>query len=115
MAFPSTITPSYSIVHDIEFRTLVSSFENGAEQRRNKWSQGKRQWTLVYNALTTSQILDLYNFYTSQKGAYTSFTYTDWMSSTSTSFTVRFADDKLSYEGFSKRLRRTGIKLIQVL
>lgn len=115
MAFPTTVIPSYSIVHEIEFKTLVSSFENGAEQRRNKWSQGKRQWTLVFDALTTAQIDTLYNFYTSQKGAYTSFTYTDWMSSTSTSFTVRFAEDRMSYEGFSKRLRRTGLKLIQVL
>jgi hypothetical protein len=111
--YPTSPKPSYSVVKDINYKTLISNFENGAEQRRNKWSQGKLSFSLVYKILTAAQMTILWDFYIARKGSFESFTYTDVISATA--YTVRFSEDSLSFEEFSNCLKTTGLKMIQVL
>jgi uncharacterized protein (TIGR02217 family) len=112
-SFPTTPKAVYSFTKEVEFKTLISQFENGVEQRRNKWSQGKRQFTVLFDLLSPTNMGYLYDFYVARKGSYESFVYIDPI--TSSSVDCRFVDDKLSFEEFSHDLRRTGLKLIQVL
>jgi hypothetical protein len=111
--YPTSPVPTYSYTKQIGYKTLVSAFENGVEQRRNKWGQGKLTFTLTYAYLSTSDVTTLYNFYVSEKGSFTTFLFND-LSSTS-AYTVRFVDDNLSLEQFAKNVSRTGLKMIQVL
>lgn len=111
--FPTTPKYGYSFGKEIEFRTLVSNFENGAEQRRAKWSQGKRKFTVTYNAVSPANMTILYDFYVARKGSFESFNFTDPI--TSTVYAVRFVDNKMSFEEFTYNVRRTGLQMIQVL
>ncbi len=111
--FPASPPPSYVFTEKIGFKTLVSDFANGAEQRRNKWGQGKRSFTLTYDVLTAAETNTLYNFYVARKGPFEAFSFVNPMDSQT--YTVRFVDDEMSYDEFDIQLRRTGVKLIQVL
>jgi len=110
--YPTSPVPSYSFGKQVQFKTLISAFENGAEQRRSKWSQGKTLFTLVYKAITFTEVGTLWAFYLARKGVFEAFTYVD---PTVTSYTVRFLEDNLSFDEFSYQLVNTGVKLIQVL
>lgn len=110
--YPATPVPSFSYVQGIQFKTIISQFENLAEQRRQKWSQGKRTFSLTYPVLSSTDMDTLWNFYVARNGSYDAFTFVDPISSTS--YTVRFQDDSLSREEFAYRLEKIGIKLIQV-
>jgi hypothetical protein len=100
------------------YKTLVSVAENGVEQRRAKWSQGKRTFTLVFNVLKAADMATLWNFYVSQMGQYGGFAFVDPDDQSPTygqSFNVRFTDDTLNYEAFEHYLRAyRQIQLIQV-
>jgi hypothetical protein len=111
--FPATPKSAYGYNKTVAFKTLISQFENGAEQRRKKWSQGKLTFTLIWNAITPTNMAILWNFYIARLGSYDAFTFVDPL--TTSSYTVRFLDDSMSYEMFTYNLTRSGLKLIQVL
>lgn len=76
-----------------QFKTLVSEFENGNEQRRNKRVNVIRKWHLVYRNREKTDYETLRDFFILKKGAYTSFT---WINpNDNTEYTVRFAEDSL--------------------
>ena len=131
--------PEYSYEEEFNSRTLMSQFANRAEQRRNAWSQGYRIFTLRYNVKTREEIDRLWNFYQLCKGSFKAFNFQklfvmlpydqvkawwplhegegtkidDWSGWIYPIFSCRFLEDKLSYEEFSVRIQRTGIKLYQ--
>ncbi len=116
--YPASPIPSYSYTKEVQYKTITSQFENGAEQRRNKWSQGKRLFTLIYNALTVAEATTLHDFFIARKGSFESFSYVDLI--TSTTYTVRFVEDGFSMEEFTYTaagigLVKTMVKFIQVL
>jgi hypothetical protein len=77
--YPSTPKPSYSLMLDHQFRTLVSDFESGKEQRRKMWRFPKRTFILIYKkiAMTDSGRNAVYEFFEKKAGAYESFWYFD--------------------------------------
>lgn len=132
--------PEYSYEEELRFRTLISQFENGTEQRRDAWSQPKKIFTLRYNVKTREEIDRLWNFYQLCKGPFKAFNFQspvtpmlpydqvtawwplhegegtktdDWNGFIYPVYSCRFLEDRLSYEEFSFRLRRTGIQIIQ--
>lgn len=132
--------PEYSYEEEMENNTLISRFANRAEQRRTSWSQSYRMFTLKYNIKTREEIDRLWNFYQLCKGAFKTFNFQrpinsllpygqatawwplhegegtkvdDWNGFIYPTFSCRFVEDGLSYEEFSVRLQKTGIKLIQ--
>jgi uncharacterized protein (TIGR02217 family) len=111
--YPASPIPSFSFSKEIGYRTLISNFENGAEQRRNKWSQGKRQFTLTYKTLTLTEVTVIWDFFVARKGSFESFDYVD--PTTSTTYVVRFMEDKFTFEEFAYLLTSSGINMIQVL
>lgn len=77
MIFPLDPVPQNVFKKEVQFRTLISNFENGVEQRRDKWPSGKPMFTLQYDSLTPAEIGVLWNFYNACLGAYQSFTFYD--------------------------------------
>jgi uncharacterized protein (TIGR02217 family) len=110
--YPSTPYPSFVFTKSTEFKTLISQFENGCEQRRAKWSKGKHHFVINYNTLSPTELGTLFTFYEARMGSQEAFTFVD--PTTQTSYTCRFEDDNLSYDAFALNVRRVGIKLVEV-
>jgi len=77
-----------------DFSTLVSSFENGVEQRRKKRSKQDKKWSLTFNNRTQAEKNEILTFFRSKYGQYSSFTWTN--PEDSTEYDVRFNQDKLT-------------------
>lgn len=55
------------------WRTLVTRYEDGKEQRRNKWSQPKRGYVITLRGRTDTVMDQVWDFYTARSGAYDTF------------------------------------------
>ena len=63
-------------VEEIQFKTLVSEFDDlGEEQRKQKWLYPKRRVTLRYRLIAKSDAETLWEFYLARKGKYESFNF----------------------------------------
>ena len=60
-------------IEELNYKTLVTSFEDGKEQRRKKWSSPKRIFTI--NLRGKSQTIEdrIWDFYKSREGMYDTF------------------------------------------
>lgn len=141
LKFPIIPKSSYSFEEEANHRTLISQFENGDEQRRAKWSQDKKIFSLKYNALYREKMLTLWQFYQLCRGAQKEFDFVnprdsdlpydqvtaywplhegestklnDWNGFIYPTYKCRFIEDRLSREEFSYRITATGLKLYQV-
>lgn len=57
----------------VQFRTLLTPFESGKEQRRNKWAAPIRSFDLQYKGRAQSRMQEIWNFYTQRLGSYDTF------------------------------------------
>jgi len=73
--YPTTPIPSYEHVTQARYKTVISIFDDGNEQRRQKWTAPQYDVTLQYNAVPTSCMSTLWSFFESRKGAYEAFHY----------------------------------------
>jgi hypothetical protein len=66
--------PSNAVVGE-QFRTLVTEFESGAEQRRNKWDTSRLGLRMTFEraTLTIDEVADMWRFYRHQRGMYGTF------------------------------------------
>lgn len=75
--FPSYPVPVYPVKVTSQWKTLVSDFEAGKEQRRQIWTFPKRSIGLSFGALRQDGIDTLWNFYNKMRGAYEPFYFFD--------------------------------------
>jgi len=66
--YPETPRPVWPVIIEPEWGTLVSDFDSGAEQRRQKYTFPKYNATLSYHALTAANQQILWAFYMARKG-----------------------------------------------
>lgn len=141
LQFPVFPKPSYSFEESFIHKTLVSQFECGAQQRRNKWSQGRRIFTLKNNAMTKEESERVWEFYQLCKGSFKEFIFInpsdptlphesvtvylplhegegtktdDWNGFIRPSYFCHFMEDNLAREEFSYRLINSQLKIYQV-
>jgi hypothetical protein len=89
-------------------KNLVTQYENGREQVRNKFSW--LTWTIRFNrSFTESE--QFFAFYTARKGSCEAFEFVDQ----GIVYTVRFSQDSLSKTDFLTAASNYGITLKQVL
>jgi len=69
--FTYPVTLSYT--ESINWKTLITAFEDGKEQRRKKWSNPRRVFTLQYRGSTKTDINGMWDFYNDRYGAYDTF------------------------------------------
>lgn len=74
---PTTPSPQYPGKLTPIWKTLVSDYESGNEQRRQKWLYAKYDVSVNYGALELSDVKTLWEFYMARKGAFESFYYVD--------------------------------------
>lgn len=105
--------PSYTFSETPEFNTLVSKYENGAEQRRATRSNPKRSWKLEFKNVSKSVYQSIRDFFISHKGQYQSFT---WVNpNDGIQYTVRFADDKIGFERNAFNVYSFSLQFVEVL
>jgi len=102
---PSQITES------IQFRTLITLFESGREQRRSKGTP-RRRWTLRFRKDQVDADA-IWSFYVDRRGAYEAFLWTNPIDGRT--YTVRFEQDILSRTVMWKVLFEYGLSLIEVV
>lgn len=76
--FPAYSTVAYGnpVVEEMQFRTLLSNFDNlGQERRKRKWLYPKRLITLQYSNISKTDGRTLFAFYIARSGAYDAFTF----------------------------------------
>lgn len=104
---------NYSKVEEsVEYKTLVTRFENGAEQRRSKWASPIRTFRLSYKNRPESEVDTLKAFHATKKGSYTAFTFEN--PNDSTEYTVRFVSDKLDIQRVAYDVYDFAFDLIEV-
>ena len=111
-----TWRPDRVITESARFRTLVSPFESGTEQRRAKWSTPLHTFSLTFALRKTRIIEEIWDFYIARKGAAEAFYFTTsakWLKPSHT-YTVRFAEDELTMESITEALYRTGLGFQEV-
>lgn len=95
----------------VGFRTLITPYDNGAEQRRSKGIQ-RRIWKLEFRLEETEAQL-LFAFFIAREGRYEAFCWTD--PRTSTKYPVRFDQDELMVKDHYEALFVFEVTFIQVI
>src|SRR6056297_228509 len=104
--FPTSPVPQYEFIDEIEDNIAVTRYPNGTEQRIQS-ADMLRRFSLSFNALKTSEIDTLWNFYVARGGRLESFNYTS--DRDSASYVVRFDMQSMTRTIFSYNLERAGI------
>jgi len=104
------LAPDYVFDETPQYKTLISQFENGAEQRRAKRSSAITEYKLIYKNRTASDLGIVTTLFNSKKGALTSLTWTHPISAAT--LTVRFKEDSLTFSNTSCGLYDFELSLI---
>jgi len=100
------------VEEEITYKTLITEFENGYEQRRKKWDSPLRQFKLQFKTRTQSELEDIRDFFTGKYGAYTSFTWTN--PNDSEEYTVRFKEDSFGFRRVAYQIYDCEVIFIEV-
>lgn len=93
------LAPDYVFDETPQYKTLISQFENGAEQRRAKRSAAITEYRLIYKNRSQADLDTITTLFNAKKGTLTSFTWTHPISAATK--TVRFKEDSLTYSNKS--------------
>jgi len=89
LAFPTLPTPQFPIGTSNEDPTIASTFENGMEQTRPRFTRLRRTWTLKWNAMLNADRDTLAAFWITAAGGAAEFTWSNPYDSQT--YTVRFS------------------------
>lgn len=106
-----TWQPTQVVEEETRFRTLITPFESGKEQRRSK-GVPRRVWTMEFSRLKAEGD-EIWAFYVARKGAYEAFLWTNPIDGQQ--YTVRFLEDNLSRTAFLGLAYEFGLKIIEVV
>lgn len=106
-------TPSFIYIEELKFKTIVSEAESGKEQRRKKWTNPKREFTLKFDAIDDTTAKSIRDFFIARGGRFEAFTWLNPLDNVV--YTVRFTDDKLPREAFTPAfLSKFGMKFLEI-
>ena len=101
----------------IKFKTLITEFESGKEQRRSK-GLPRRVFKLEFekSPILNDEANQMYQFFVARKGKFEPFLW-DYPKSDGTTeeVTVRFDIDNLNRNRFIDKLYKFGLTLIEVI
>ena len=94
------------------WRTLVTRFEDGGEQRRQKLSSKIMAFHIEFTAIGETTLNQIRTFFNQQKGMYDTFTFTN--PHDSQSYTVRFANDTFQPQDHGADTFSLSVDLVEV-
>lgn len=68
-----TLSPEFGLEELVKFRTLITEFEDGKEQRRSKWAYPLREYRLNLKWYSKTNMDIIWDFYIARRGAYDTF------------------------------------------
>ncbi|RLA87311.1 MAG: hypothetical protein DRG40_00685 [Deltaproteobacteria bacterium] len=71
--FPQNIIYPYPIEVEEIWKTLITDFESGKEQRRRRWAFPKRKVRIKFSPLQETEARTLWEFYHARQGAFEAF------------------------------------------
>lgn len=71
--FPTTPVPQFPYDLVANWKTIISAFDSGKEQRRKKQLYAKYDVSLTYNVMTAANMALLWAFYQARNGSYEAF------------------------------------------
>lgn len=86
----------YPFVEDTVSNVLVAEFENGVEQRRDKWGRTKKRFEVAFNLMNHAQATSLRDFFEQKSGSADTFQFTNPINGIT--YTVRFLEGTLRIE-----------------
>lgn len=110
--FPTSVTPDYTFTEIDQYRVLVSSIW-GKERTRDKWGDSKKIFKLFFNHITKGEADYIWAFFVSQKGNYSSFTWTHPV--TAVEYTVRFSSSDLKRDEVGPDAFNIECEIVEVL
>lgn len=91
-AFPSTPVATWPYVIEPQWKTLITEFDSGEEQRRQKWIYSKYNVRIGFTGLSATAAGNIYEFYQARRGAYEAFHFFDYYSATHSGLYVGTGD-----------------------
>lgn len=107
-----TLQPDFVFEEEKSYNTLVSSFENGVEQRRSMWSTPRSKFKLEFNNRTEAEKDVLVALFDAKLGAYDTLLWTN--PNDSVQYTVRFETDSLGIKKKAFEIYDISFNFIQV-
>jgi len=93
------LAPDFVFEQTPKYKTIISDFENGAEQRRAKRSTAITEYRLVYKNRSSANMGTITTLFSTKLGALTAFTWTHPINAAT--LTVRFKEDSFTYSNKS--------------
>lgn len=103
MAFPTRAPSPQFFSQTVQKAQLQSPFEAGSVQSRPKHTKHRMRFTTGWEALTSTELSDLYTHFYTYVGTTFSWTHP----TTSTSYTVRYTEDQLPEAQYVGKLEGT--------
>ncbi len=103
--------PDFVFDETIEYKTLISEFENGAEQRRRKWANPKGKWILKFNNRLKTELTAIKDFFKNKSGSFMSFTWTN--PNDDTEYTVRFITDSFKFSRIAHDIYNFSFEFVE--
>lgn len=77
LTYPQTPAPQYPLELSVQYKTIISQFEAGTEQRRRQWRFPQRSVSITYNSLDVGfdDVDSLWAFHKSVQGAFIPFNF----------------------------------------
>lgn len=108
--WPTIKKPSISMPTKVKDNSLASQQVNGMKITRAKYTRQLREWSLKWNAMPDTDLVQLLSWYDTCAGGSASFSWSDEFGN---SFTVRFAGD-INHESVSSTHSQVSLKLEEV-
>jgi uncharacterized protein (TIGR02217 family) len=112
MAADFVLAPDFQSEETPQFKTIITQYENGVEQRRAKWATPIREFSLSYKNRSATDFCCARDFYLCKCGGLCSFTWEN--ASDACCYTVRFKEDSLMFRLISYCIWDFSFNLIQV-
>jgi len=93
VVYPTSPGPQFPFEVVSEYKTLISTFETGAELAHQQWRFPKRSTNLKYDVLTAAEIKTLWDFYTARKGSLLPFWFFDTYSTDDNGNPLSYTDE----------------------
>jgi phage-related protein len=107
-----TYIPDFVVTQTQEFKTLVSKFENGAEQRRGKWAAPIHAFKLQFKNRMQSEMEGIRAFFSNKQGALIPFSWENPIDLIE--YTVRFKEDSLTIDLIAYQIYNIALEFVEV-
>ena len=112
MSADFTLQPDFGFEEQPQYKTVISQYENGAEQRRAKWATPIREFSLCYKNRPASDYCCIRDFYACKLGSLCSFV---WQNpNDNCCYTVRFKEDTIRWALNAYQTWDLSFSLVQV-